>query len=102
MLAHTHCAWLKRICALDNRRLRAISRPRAQPLEPRRLAGLAGLAGLSGDYDLQIAGLSGLSGLSGLGHAPYGSASDLLPLAVSDDQSGAGQLLPDCPSSLFL
>ena len=59
------------------------------------LSSLAGLAGLSGDRDLQIAGLSGLSGLSGFGNVPQGAASDLLPLAVSDDQSGAGQLLPE-------
>ena len=59
------------------------------------LSSLAGLAGLSGDRDLQIAGLSGLSGLSGFGNVPQGAASDLLPLAVSDDQSGPGQLLPE-------
>jgi hypothetical protein len=61
------------------------------------LSSLAGLAGLSGDRDLQIAGLSGLPALRlpGFGSAPHGAATNSPPLAVSDDQSGAGQLLPE-------
>jgi len=73
---------------------REIAAARSPDLELN-LSSLAGLAGLSGDRDLQIAGLPALPGLSGLGSAPQGAATDLPPLAVSDDQGGAGQLLPD-------
>ena len=82
-------------CELQMREVkREIAAARSPDLELN-LSSLAGLAGLSGDRDLQIAGLPALPGLSGLGSAPQGAATDLPPLAVSDDQSGAGQLLPD-------